>query len=163
MKNTTKNLLYRYLEHAPKVSISDSAADPLNALEVIEILWTLNDILRPTLQQIRSMPYRAEFSKKVDLEIERLADRNGNISEIANLPAFAARVLLERHQQVLIVATANIKRKVMVHFPEGLTKHEKETALLIYFYHKMELPFPVRREWEIELPEGTFDPSLNLH
>lgn len=109
----------------------------------LEIMWPLNDLFRPRLHEIRALPYDPEFEAEADAAIERMAEDAAGAW--AGLSPGAWRVLLERHLQMLVVATANmaVGNRLMT-LPPGppLTDEELRVALALLWLLQMKLPFP---------------------
>jgi len=135
----------------------------LSGMNVIEYLWPLNDIFRPFIHRIKTFVYNKKAEVEADLAIEAFA-----LKPVATtweyLPVKVWRVLLERHQQLIMVAMANeLANNPLTIIPQGLPKAKILPGLLLSLAHGMTLPYPVKDQSALALPQGAFDPSILLH
>ena len=74
-------------------------------------------------------------------------------------------MLLERHQQWLVVATANEVEgnDIVTHLPADLPESHWLPALMLSMLHGMELPWPPGDRSQLELPDGDAPPGLQRH
>lgn len=131
---------------------------------VIEILWPLNDLFRENIHQIRTLPYDPAFEKEADVAIEQFSRRPGK-SGWESLSGRAWRVLLERHQQIMLVAMANeaAGRPSMTRLPHGLPEDAELPALMLLLLHGMKLPYEPEERSVLELPDSPPDQPLRRH
>lgn len=131
------------------------AMEKLSGWDVVEILWPLNDMFRPRLREIRSLPYDASFEAAADDAIRAFAE-TPEAATWKTIPAGAWRVLLERHQQLLVVAMANeAAGNPMTVMPAGLSQQDRLAGLMLLLLLRMKLPFPAADRSRTELPEGS--------
>ena len=132
----------------------------LTGWQGVEALWPLNEDFRPNIEQIRSLPYDAAFEAKAD---EAIAIRAMGSAWPA-IEAGTWRVLLERQQQALMVATANeMAGNPLMPVPSGLPKSARTGAAMLFLLHGMKLPFPVKDRSGMTLPLGSSPASLTRH
>lgn len=83
----------------------------------------------------------------------------------ANLPAGVWRVLMERHLQALVVASANeaAGNSAVMTLPAALPDASISGAAMIYMLHGMKLPFPVKQRSLDEFPQPGAPVSRWLH
>ena len=136
----------------------------MSGWQVVEALWPLNEIFRPVIVRLRTIPYNPEFEVEADAAIALLAS-NANAWRSADLPAGALRVLLERQQQMLVVAAANEAAGNMrvMPIPPGFSESQRTVAAVLFFLHGMKLPQPPADRSGFEVPEGSAPESLRLH
>lgn len=111
----------------------------------LEIMWPLNDMFRARLHEIRVLPYSSAFEGEADAAVASLADNPSGAWK--NISTGAWRVLLERHAQMIEVATANmIAGNPLITLPPGpgLTDDELRVGLALLLLLQMKLPFPLR-------------------
>ncbi|WP_156000307.1 hypothetical protein [Thioalkalivibrio sp. ALMg9] len=123
----------------------------------------MNEIFRPHIHKIRTIPYRSRAEKAADRALEHFAWAPESTTW-AEINGSTWRVLLERHQQILVMASALEARgeRVMTHLPDALPDGARLPALTLLWLHGMQLPFPVRDRSRLELPESGLDPSFRL-
>ncbi len=130
---------------------------------VTQILWPLNAIFRPQFERIRSIPYRSRFEEEADQGIEVFAEKP-EAATWATLSPGAWRVLLERHQQMIMVALLNTATPDPVtYLPRGLPTHAELPGVMLALLHRMKLPFPPADRSALEPPEGDPPVSLQSH
>jgi len=124
----------------------------LGATEVLKLLWPLNDMFRARFTDIRCLPYAAAFEPEADAAIESWA-YGENPNAWSDISPGAWRVLLERHQQALMVAgLGEITGDFMIEIPAGLSQDRKRAALILIWLYRMKLPFPIVDRSRDELP-----------
>ena len=111
-----------------------------NPLEIPRLLWPfLEMFMGEDARPIRERPYRAEAAGEVDAFLEAL-EAEGPPQSLASMDA--ARVLLERVEQAIVVATANAAAGELVILPPAvLPGPSREIAAALLWLHRMELPF----------------------
>lgn len=123
----------------------------LSGWEVVEALWPLNDEFKEHYIQFKNLPYLAEFEKYADDAQERFVfDGRWGLLGIETW-----RVILERHQQALVVALSNeAAGNLLMPIPEGLPKNARTGAAILFLLQEMKLPFPVgdRAAYEPDQP-----------
>ena len=137
---------------------------PLTAWEVLEILFPLNDIFRPQLEEIRATRYCAHYEWWADAAIEDFAAHP--VAEAwHNLSPCVWRVLLERHQQMLVLAGANLSQGLPVFtvIPRGLPQRAYLPVMMLLWLHSMELPCPPKDRSKLDLPDCVSSRSLISH
>jgi len=82
-----------------------------------------------------------------------------------NLPAGVWRVLMERHLQALVVASANehAGNSAVMTLPAALPDASIPGAAMIYMLHGMKLPYPVQQRSADEFPLPGAPVSRWLH
>lgn len=164
MKDTTKQLLMAYIA-ATLNKMPDEWGAPrvLSGMNVVEVLWPLNDLFRPHLKDVGELPYESRNEADADAAIEGFVARG----EVAwcNLPAGVWRVLMERHQQALVVSCANdaAGNSAFMTIPAALPEAALRGAAMIYLLHGMTLPFPVKPRLASEFPPVDAPATYLLH
>jgi hypothetical protein len=127
----------------------------LSPWDLIEALWPLNDVFRPHMARLKTVPYSAGHEMAADAAVLAFAEKGA----VAWTPLNAAvwRVLLERHTQMLMTCTANAKagREVMWTIPAQLPGALRTRAAVLEWWLRMTLPFPVLEGEHLQLPSGT--------
>lgn len=135
----------------------------LSGWEVVEALWPLNDLFRPNLAQIASLPYSPAFEAEVDAAIQDETMENTG-SAWASMSPGAWRVFLERQQQAIVLAAANeAAGNPLMPVPSDLPNAARTGAALLFLLHEMKLPFPVKDRTGFSLPPGSAPASLRRH
>lgn len=118
-------------------------SEPISPDQLLEHLWWLNDVFRPELARIVTLPYDASYEAEADEALSNLA-RDDNTTSWAHCTPGAWRVLLERHIQMLLVATANMAagESVITYLPKGMKASDKRIGLALLFLPRMKLPWP---------------------
>lgn len=131
----------RYFEQVTGHALALSRPVPLSGMEVVEALWPLNAVFTPLFARLKTLRYEACFEVDADAAIE--ADPNG--SDWSALPLGALRVLLERQQQMLVMASANeaAGNDAVTFIPHDLPAGHRTAAVALLFLHRMKLPWPV--------------------
>jgi len=125
---------------------------PLSGLDVVEALWPLNDMFRARLGEIGRLPYAAAFESEADAAIIAYS-KSPDSGPWKTMSLGAWRVLLERHQQMIVVALANERaRNPVTSLPPGLDAADRCTALMLLLLLRMKLPFPVADRSGLKLP-----------
>ena len=154
------DLMKAYIERSTGRPISTMQPKPLDGWGAVEALWPLNERFRPNIEQIRSLRYDASFEAEADEAIEQLAS-DGNWSTVS---AGAWRVLLERHQQGIVVALANERAgNPLFSLPDGLTPGQKTVVVALFLLHGMKLPWPPEDRSGFVVPPGAAPASLARH
>lgn len=154
------DLFRRYLESRLGVDLDSVKPIPLTGWQVVEILWPLNDVFRPHLHAVRRLSYQPDFEDDADRAIETFV-LQGNPKAFSGYRPETWRVLLERHQQMLMVALANeAAGNHVTYLPAELQDDARLPALMLALLHEMELPFPVADQGSLELPPGAPPSSL---
>lgn len=118
------------------------------------IMWPLNDVFRARMPEIGALPYEEKFESEADNAIMRMPDDPKDAW--SNLSPGAWRVLLERHTQMLVVATLNeAAGNPLMQFPPGvaLSEEDMRVALALFWLLEMKLPFPVDDRSHYEFPQ----------
>lgn len=153
MKEATQHLLLTYFA-ATLNKMPEKWGKPraLSGMDVVEALWPLNDLFRPHLNDVEEFPYEPRYEAEADAAVEAFAIHGE--SAWSNLPAGVWRVLIERHQQALVVASVNeaVGTSAFMTIPAALPETSIQGAAMIYMLHGMELPFPVKLRLSSEFP-----------
>lgn len=164
MKEATQQLLMAYIAATlNKMPDEWGAARTLSGMEVVEALWPLNDLLRPHLADIGTLPYESLHEAEADAAIAGYVAHGAKAW--ANLSAGVWRVLMERHQQALVVASANeaAGNAAFMTIPAALPKASLQGAAMIYLLYGMTLPFPVKPRSLGEFPPVGAPAGHSLH
>lgn len=162
MKNF--DLFNAYAEKVLGKPLDSVRPQHLSGWQVVEALWPINEVFRPLISRLRTLSYNADFEEEADAAIELLAE-NINAWHDATLSAGALRVLLERQQQMIVVACANEAAgnlRVMP-IPPGFSANQRTIAAVLFFLHGMKLPFPIIDRTGFEVPSGGPPESLRQH
>jgi hypothetical protein len=163
MEENTLRLLKRLCESELSQPLETTPPTAISAWQAVELLWPLNEVFKPHLQQIRSIRYEKRFESEADDAIERLAFAWALDSWETVSPG-AWRVLLERQQQGIAVAIANMKEVApFMPVPVGLSRDAQRGFVVLFLLHAMKLPFPVADRSGLELPVGDPPASLSRH
>jgi len=164
MKESTQQLLMAYIAATLK-KMPDEWGRPrqLSGMDVVAALWPLNDLFRPHMADVGQLPYEAKYEVDADAAIEGFIGHG--VSAWASLPAGIWRVLMERHLQALVVASANeaAGNTAFMAIPNDLPDASIPNAAMIYMLHGMKLPFPVKQRSVDEFPQPGAQVSRWLH
>lgn len=112
-------------------------------LQVVEILWPLNDFFRTQLTANLNVAYQAQYEQQADEAIMAYIMEGSDAWH--SLPAGVWRVLLERHLQSLMVASANeLNNPNFFTMPKALPEASLLGAAMIYLMYQMKPPFAVK-------------------
>jgi len=163
LQKRTQELLEAYTERELGRPRDGIRPEYLSGWQVIEALWPLNDVFRPVWDQVSSVPYQAQYEAAADEAIERYVF--SGVAWDERLPAGVWRVLLERHQQAIMVATANEieGNALMMPIPCGFPESARTGLAMLFWLHQMTLPFEVQDPAAFELPAATHPGSLRKH
>lgn len=100
------NLAVAFFERVLDCPLDSVPPVAVEGERVAQILWPLNALFRPQFERICSLPYRPRFEREADQGIEAFAEKP-EAETWASLSPGAWRVLLERHQQMIMVALLN--------------------------------------------------------
>ncbi|PKR55507.1 hypothetical protein [Thalassospira marina] len=128
---------------------------------VVEGLWSLNEVFRPHIEAIRTIKYRARSEGAADDAI--LAFVNFGPAAWTDIPQGAWRVLLERHMQMIVVASANQAAGETTVIPSSLRDDQLTSYLMLFWLLRMKLPFPAKDRSDFELPASMPDLPLRQH
>ncbi|MDI1279273.1 hypothetical protein [Methylobacter sp.] len=132
-------------------------------MEVIEALWPLNDVFRPLMPEISTLPYAPDLEAEADQAIENFIRGDGETAW-ENLPLGVWRVLAERHTQSLVVASANeAAGNPLMTIPEDLPEYAWLCAAMLYLMYQMKLPYPVKPLSLDKFPPPGASASHRLH
>lgn len=121
---------------------SEATPVKLSGDRVMELLWPLNEVFRPRLPEVESLPYDSTFETEADSVIDDMAVVL-DTSVLGQAPANVVRVLLERHKQMLMVATTNrMNGNPVTTLPAGLSATQQRIGLVLLLLRGMELPWP---------------------
>lgn len=164
MKESTQQLLMAYIS-ASLNKMPNEWGSPrwLSGLDVVSALWPMNDLFRPHLADVGQLPYEPHYEADADKAIEGFI--SGGVSAWSELPAVVWRVLMERHLQALVVASANeaAGNSNFMAVPEDLPESSIPNAAMIYMLHGMTLPYPVKPRSADGFPQPDAQASHWLH
>ena len=126
-------------------------------------LWPLWERFNPAIARIRTLSYNADFETEADEAIAQLAENiNANWASIS---ANAWRVLLERQEQAIVLASVNEASGNMnfMPIPPGFSADQRTVAAALFLLHGMKLPFPVADRSGFDIPAGSAPESLRQH
>jgi hypothetical protein len=164
MNDATKQLLMAYIAATlNKMPNEWGAPRVLSGMNVVESLWPLNDLFRPHLNDVGELPYESRYEAEADAAIEGYVV-NGE-GAWTKLPAGVWRVLMERHQQALVVACANeaAGNAAFMTIPAALPEAAIRAAAMIYMLHGMTLPYLVKPRRVSEFPPDGAPAKHLLH
>jgi hypothetical protein len=149
-------LALKYLQRSIDRPLSSCKPLPISGMQVIEILWPLNELFRPRIEIIRVVEYDPRYERKANDAIELFAYHGAK--QWTNLHLATWRVLLERHEQALVVSIANEKAgNHIISLPECCPSEARLGCVMLFLLHSMVLPLPPTDKSHFELPEG--DPA----
>lgn len=155
--------LREFVAHVMGCDIEQTRPVPFAGWEVAEALWPLNDVLRPRLHQIRSLPYDPRYEAEADDAIARFA-WSPDASVWQSTSGLAMRVVLERHIQALMVAVLNASREQPVMWvPSGFPPEQLLGFSMLSMMFRMELAFPVEDRGNYNLSENSMPGSLSIN
>lgn len=133
-----------------------------SGMEVVEILWPLNDFFRPQLVDFEDYPYQPELESKADEAILSFVMDGSDAWQ--EMPIGVWRVLVERHTQSLMLAASNeLSNPDFLTLPKALPQQAVLLAAMIFLMYQMKLPFSVRPLSANALPPAGTTPSQWLH
>lgn len=144
-------LYSRYLAERVSKPLDECSLIYLTGNEAVEALWSLNDRFRSHIHRIATLPYQTAFEKEADKAIEASVF---NSDDWDNLSAQAWRVLLERHQQAIIIFMLKANEPV-IPVPQELPAQFYQGAILLFGIHQMKLPLPVQKSADLVLFANT--------
>jgi len=157
----TRALLNAYIDRELGTARNDGMPHEwlsISGDQVIDLLWPLNAIFHPVIHQVKSVSYQPRYEADADEAIERYVF--DGISWDGQEPG-VWRVLLERQHQAIMVAMANeLVDNPMFSMPSGLSESARTCVAMLFWLHRMKLPFPVREQGTLELPEAMPPVSL---
>ena len=135
----------------------------LTSWQVVEALWPMNDVFRPRMAMLGSLPYDKDHEAQADEAIA--AQANGVVWRDDGPPPLVWRVLLERHTQTITLALANeaAGNTRLMTVPDSLAKGLQTNAAMLFFQYQMALPYPVSASAGLVWPEGPAPASLRKH
>lgn len=156
-------LAYEYFERIIGRPLNQTLPVPVSGWEVVEIVWPLNEVFRSFLTRIRTIKYDQRFETSADEAIEQFV-KNQKPETWKTLAGETWRVLLERHQQLIVVALANeMQNNKVTVLPQGLPKNARLGGIMLLLLHSMILPWPSEDRSHFDLPEGGPPSSLTVH
>lgn len=164
MNESTQQLLMAYIAATlNKMPAEWGKPRMLSGMDVVAALWPLNDLFRPHLADVGQLPYEPSCEADADAAIEGFIGHGA--SAWVNLPASVWRVLMERHQQALVVASANeaVGNSAFMTVPAELPDASIPGAAMIYMLHGMKLPYPVKQRSADVFPQLNAPVSRWLH
>lgn len=146
-----------------KIPDAWGAPRALSGMEVIQALWPLNEVFRPRMPELVSLPYDKALESAADAAIEAFIGGEGEAAW-ENLPLGVWRVLSERHTQALVVASANeAAGNPLMTIPEDLPEYAWLCAAMLYLMYQMKLPYPVKPRSLDEFPPPGAPAPRTLH
>lgn len=164
MKESTQQLLMAYISATlNKMPDEWGAPRTLSGMDVVGALWPLNDVFRPHLNDVGRLPYEPQYEAAADNAVQSFVAHGP--AAWAELPAGVWRVLMERHLQALVVASANevAGNLDFMLVPEEMPDASIPGAAMIYMLHGMTLPFPVKPRSADGFPQPGTPVSRQLH
>lgn len=153
MKESTQQLLMAYIAATlNKMPDEWGMARKLSGMDIVAALWPLNDLFRPHLADVGQLPYEPRYEAEADAAVESFVVHGA--SAWSNLPAGVWRVLMERHMQALVFASASeaAGNPALMTIPAALPDMSIPDAAMIYMLHGMKLPYPVKPRSPDEFP-----------
>ena len=131
----------------------------LGGYDTLECLWPLNERFKPRMEQIKTISYRKQFEKAADDAIADFLMKDDHWSE---LPLVVWRVLIERHQQSILLCITNAVagNSGLIHIPVGLSQTARTKFAVAFLWYAMKLPYKVTDESQLDI-ETPFD-HLNV-
>lgn len=152
--NQSTDLAFAFFERIFGMPLEQIQPVPVSGWELVEILWPLNDYFRPRLDRIKTLHYDPSCEAAADYAIEAFAD-HPILETWRELPLPVWRVLLERQQQLILVALVNEKEgNTITHLPDGLPDSARLPGVMLLLLHGMKLPWPAKDRARFVLPEG---------
>lgn len=150
------------VETALGVPLESLAPAPMAITQCADALWTLNARFRPYVARIGSLAYNPTQEAAADDAVERLVLQN---DAWTNEAPDVWRVLLERHQQALMLLAIRAAdagtwdaRLFSVPAPAGDALRAK--LAIVFLLHSTSLPFAVVERTDAALPQGNFPGTL---
>lgn len=135
----------------------------VTGMDVVDALWSLNDLFRAHLDEVGKLPYESKHEAEADFAIEGFISHG----EVAwnNLHNGVWRVLIERHFQALVAASVNdaAGNTSFMTIPSELPDSALLHVSMIYMLHGMKLPYPVKNRSADEFPQSDAPASRLLH
>ena len=155
-------LIRAYAQQLTGQPLESFSPKPFSGWQVVEAIWPLNERFRPRLAQIRTITYDRIFEGEADLAIEAFVLRQ---DDWATVSPRAWRVLLERQQQLLLVAPMMDRAgQPMTMVPAQWAPAHQQIVAVADLLHSMKLPMPPGDRSGFELPKGSLaEPSLRQH
>lgn len=154
----SRAMAFMYMEQIMGRDLSRMRPVRISGWRVAEILWPLNGLFKADYHRVASLPYDPGFGPEVDAAIIGAAE-SGSLGALEGLSPGGKRVLLERHQQMLLVALANEAAGESVgSIPEGLPAEAELPLLMLLYLHEMGLPFESEDRSQSQWPGG-FPPA----
>lgn len=142
---------FEFMEKAIGSPLNEIPTMQLSGMQVIEILWALNNVFRPRLLEIRVLPYDNRFEKAADAAVKSFAMAPFDATWVDLAPA-TLRVLLERHQQAIQLAIGfELQGRHMISIPSSLPESALLPTVMLLWLVGSRLPFPVEDRGSLEL------------
>lgn len=128
---------------------------PLGGYDTLECLWPLNERFKSRMAQIKTISYRKQFEKAADKAIEDFLIKDDDWSA---LPLVVWRVLVERHQQSILLCIANAvaENSAVIFIPSGLSDLARTKFAVAFLWYSMKLPYKVTDESQLDI-DSPFD------
>lgn len=139
--------------------LANSQPVSLGGYDTLECLWPLNERFKPRMAQIKTISYKKQFEKAADDAIEAFLTKDDDWSE---LPLVIWRVLIERHQQSILLCIANAvaENSGVMPLPLGLSEAARTKFAVAFLWYAMKLPYKVTDESQLDI-DSPFD-HLNV-
>lgn len=135
-----QNLLFKYYEEVIGLDWQQSRPKYLAGWDVVEALWPLNEYFRKNYREFSSLSYDPQFELQADAAQYRFVFE-GHWGP-ASIETW--RVILERHQQAILVALTNeMAGNRPMPIPDKLPKNARTGAAILYLLQQMKLPFAI--------------------
>lgn len=162
MKQETLHLLNNYCEQTIGQPLQSCRPFGLAGYDTLEYLWPVNEIFKPLLHRLKTVSYREQYETAAD---EAIRDFVLNDADLSLLPINVLRVLLERHQQAILLCVANAmaENENVIFMPVELSPSARTKFAVVFLWHAMTLPFPVTDESQLDIDSPFEHLSGRLH
>ncbi|ECI5214684.1 hypothetical protein DUQ17_22305 [Salmonella enterica subsp. diarizonae] len=135
---------------------------PLGGYETLECLWPMNDRFRPRMEQIKTISYRKQFEKAADEAIGSYLTKDDDWS---GLPLVVWRVLIERHQQAILMCVTNAlaENSGVMPIPAGLSESARTKFAVAFLWYAMKLPYKLTDTAQLDIDSPFDHLSTQLH
>lgn len=143
--------------------MNDAQIELISWWRVIELLWPLNDMFRARLGDIRALEYNEQYEDEADSAIAAYV-KNPGAGAWDEISLGVWRVLLERHQQMLALASYHEATGAPpLKAPAGLGEPDQLLFLMLVLLGRMKLPLPAADRSQLALPQAPSSPVAKGH
>ncbi|MCX2172115.1 hypothetical protein [Serratia marcescens] len=155
-------LMAEYCERVLHRPLESCIPTSLGGYETMGCLWPMNEVFRPRFEQIKTVRYRKQYEKAADEAIYNFVMHD---ADWANLPLVVWRVLLERHQQAILLCVANaiVENPAVMYVPADFTESARTKFAVVYLLYAMNLPYEVTDESKLDIDSPYEGLSERLH